>query len=392
MANDFSYFFAVIKREATRIFKDPVSLFISFVAPAVGILMLWWIFSAGVIRHLPIAVVNLDKTAVSDELSRMIDASPTVDITDQLSDLSSAHRLMNKGKLNAIVVIPADFEKDLIKGSSPCVAVYLNNTNVVAGGILKSSLQKTLSTFSTGAKMQLQMKKGYTEQQALARVMPIRFDNHVLFNPYTNYSYFLTLGLIPLIVVVVCFLGTLYAFGTEIKDGSSRELMQTANHNIHIAVIGKLLPHTLIYLLGMRMVSLVLIYMIGLPMYGNIWVILLSETALVLAYQSVALLFIAITSNMRLSLSLGSAYTMMALTFSGLTFPAFAMPKLAELLSYAFPFTFWLKIFMNETLRNIPHLELLPNFIGLLVFIALSFFSLNKLKRVFSEEKYWGKS
>lgn len=392
MGHQPSYFIAVLRRELTRIFKDPVTLFISFVAPVFGILMLWWIFSAGVIRDLPIAVVNNDHTATSIKLARMIDASPTVNIAENPLDLRAAKQLMDRGEVNAIVVLPAAFEKDIILGSAPSVAIYLNNVNVVSAGILKSSLQKTLTTFSTGVKMQLQMKKGYTEQQALARVMPIRFDTHVLFNPYTNYSYFLTLGLIPLIVVIVCFLGTLYAFGSEIKERTSTNLMKTANNNIFTAVLGKLLPHTFIYLLCMRLVSVIMIHKIGLPMYGNIWIILLAEIALVLAYQSVALVFIAITSNMRLSLSLGSAYTMMALTFSGLTFPAFAMPRIAELLSYAFPFTFWLKIFMNETLRSIDNTQLLSCFLGLFIFIVLSAFCFKKLKRIFTQEKYWGKS
>lgn len=392
MFNSFPYFTDVIKREATRIYKDPVTLFVSFVAPAFGIIMLWWIFSAGVIRDLPIAIVNQDNTALSDKVARMVEASPTVHILEELSDLSTAKSLMNRGKIKAIIVIPADFEKDLIQGTSPTLAVYIDNVNVVAGGVLKSSIQKTLSTFTVGAKMQLQMKKGYTEQQALARVMPIRFDNHVLFNPYINYSYFLTLGLIPLIVVVVCFLGTLYAFGSEIKEGTAKELMNTANGNIYTAIIGKMLPHTFIYLLSMRLVSLVMIHKIGLPMHGNIWIILFSETALIFAYQSVALVFIAITSNMRLSLSLGSAYTMMAMTFSGLTFPAIAMPKIAQILSYAFPFTFWLKIFMNETLRTIPHLQLWSSFLALFVFISLSLLTFNKLNRIFTQEKFWGKS
>lgn len=392
MFNQFPYFIDVIRRETIRIFKDPVTLFVSFVAPVFGIMMLWWIFSAGVIRDLPIAVVNQDHTALSDKVSRMVNASPTVNIIEELSDISSAQSLMRRGEISAIIVIPSDFEKDLIQGSSPTLSVYLNNVNVVAGGVLKSSIQKTLSTFTVGAKMQLQMKKGYTEQEALARVMPIRFDTHTLFNPYTNYSYFLTLGLIPLIVVVICFLGTLFAFGSEIKEGTSQDLMSTANGNIYTAVIGKILPHTFIYLLSMRLVSLVMIHKIGLPMHGNIWIILLSETALIFAYQSVALVFIAITSNMRLSLSLGSAYTMMALTFSGLTFPAFAMPKVAELLSYAFPFTFWLKIFMNETLRTVPNFQLWSSFLGLFIFILLSAFTFNKLNRVFTQEKYWGKS
>ncbi len=392
MANQFSYFIAVVRRETTRIFMNKVTLFISFVAPTIGIFMLWWIFSAGVIRDLPVALVNQDNTELSNKVARMLDASPAVEIAEKVTDLKSAKRLMQEGKIYAIVNIPEDFEKELIKGNSPVVSVYINNINVVSGGVLKASIQKTLTTFSTGVKLQIQMKKGYTEQQALERVMPIRFDTHVLFNPYINYSYFLTLGLIPLMVVIVCFLGTLYAFGSEIKEKTAKNLMNTANQNIFVAVIGKMLPHTFIYLLNMMVVSLVMIYKIGLPMHGNIWIITLSEIALIFAYQAIALIFIAITSNMRLSLSLGSAYTMMAFTFAGLTFPTFAMPKIAEWFSYIFPYSYWLKIFMNETLRTVPRVHLTQHFLGLLIFILLSGLFFKKLKRVFTEEKYWGKS
>lgn len=392
MANGLSYFIAVLRREATLIFKNKVTLFISFVAPLIGISMLWWIFSAGVIRDLPIAVVNHDQSPLGEKLVRMIETSPTINIVDEAPDLATAKQLMDKGIISAFIYIPQGLEEDIITGQSPCIPTYINNLNVVAGGLIKSSLQKTLSTFSAGVKLQVEMKKGYTEQQAMARALPIRFDTHVLFNPYVNYAYFLALGLIPLMVVVITFLGTIYAFGYEIKEGTSKQLLATANNNVFIAVIAKILPHTFIYLMHMMVVALVLIHKIGVPMHGNIWAILISQTMLILAYQSIALIFLAITSNMRLSLSLGSAYTMMALTFSGLTFPAFAMPKLTVWFSYLFPYTFWLELFMNTTLRSMPGINYAPYYLALLIFMLLSVFTFGKLKHVFSEEKYWGKS
>lgn len=392
MRNQLTYFFDVLRRETTRIYMDKVTLFISFVAPVIGIFMLWWIFSAGVIRDLPIAYVNQDQSQTSLKLGRMLDASPAIKITHYLSDLHNAQQLMLEGKINAIVLVSDNFEKKLYKSQSPIISVYTNQINVVCGGVLKSNIQTTLSTFNTGVKMQVQMKKGFTQQQALERVMPIRFDTHVLFNPYINYSYFLTLGLIPLMVVIVCFLGTLYAFGSELKEHTAGTLMDVAHQNIFIAISGKMLPHTFIYLLNMQAATLLMIFKIGIPLHGNIWIIMGSELALILAYQSLALVFLTLTSNLRLSLSLGSAYTMMALTFAGLTFPTFAMPKIAEWFSYAFPYSYWLKIFMNETLRSTPNVNLLQHFTGLIIFILLAGLFSKKTNKVFSDEKYWGKS
>lgn len=390
--NAFKNLFAVLGRETQRIAHDKVTLFISFVAPIFGIVMIWWIFSAGVIRDLPIAVVNQDHSNLSYKLTNMIEATAVAEIYSQPTDMESAQKLMKQGKVIGIVLIPNNFERDVVKGAAPTLTSYINNVNVVSGGLLKAAIQKVTSTLSTGIKMQIQMKKGYTQQEALARVMPIHFDNHLLFNPFTNYSYFLALGTIPIIIVIVCFLGTIYAFGSEIKDGTSKKLMETAGGNIYTAVIGKLLPHTLIYLLCIRLATVVLINKLGLPMHGNIWIIIGAELALILAYQSIALLFIAITSNMRLSLSLGSAYTMMALTFSGLTFPMIAMPKIVQLIANLFPYTFWLRIFMGETLRSIPNTQIILQFTSLFLFTLLGTLCFRKLEKIFTDETYWGKA
>ena len=392
MRKQFTYFIAVLRRETTRIYMNKVTLFISFVAPVIGIFMLWWIFSAGVIRDLPVAYVNQDHTQTSQQLDQMLDASPAIEVAYRLDDLASAEHLMKSGKINAIVMVGNDFEKTLYKGQSPTVNVYTNLINVVSGGVVKSNIQTVLSTFNTGVKMQVTMKKGYTQQQALERVMPIRFDTHILFNPYINYSYFLSVGLIPLIVIVVCFLGTLYAFGLELKERTAEQLMQVANQNIFIAISGKMLPHTFIYLLHMQAATLLIIIKIGVPLHGSMWLIMLSELILVLAYQAIAIVFLTLTSNLRLSLSLGSAYTMMALTFAGLTFPTFAMPKVAEWFSYAFPYSYWLRIFMNETLRSVANTQIIQDFTGLIIFILVAGLFTHKTHKVFSEEKYWGKS
>jgi len=112
---------------------------------------------------------------------------------------------------------------------------------------------------------------------------------------------------------------------------------------------------------------------------------------LIIAYQLLAVLFLNLTSNMRLSLSLGSAYTMMALTFSGLTFPAIGMPLIAKIFSWIFPYSFWLKILLGQSLRNEPLIEIVPQLFVLLLFIFSGILSFKGMKLKLSNSKYWGK-
>lgn len=387
----YSAFSRVIKREIDRISKNWILLFITLLAPTIAYLTITWMFTDGVVRNIPISLVDLDNTTLSRNITRKIEATPTTHIAFNSSSLFEAKNLMEKGFIDAVVVIPEGTEKNILSGSSTSIAVYINNTNVVKGGAVKSGLYKTLSTISAGIKVQTYIKKGFTEDQAISRAVPVKMNTHILFNPYTNYSYFLTLGLLPLMAVVFIFLGSVYALGQELKESTAGNLYETAEKSITVAITGKLLPYTFLFFVNMMLMNLIIFRILGTPLRGSIFAILLSELLLIVAYQLLAVLFLNLTSNMRLSLSLGSAYTMMALTFSGLTFPTMAMPLIAKIFSWIFPYTFWLKILLSQSLRNEPLIEIIPQLIVLLMFIISGILSFKGMKKKLSESKYWGK-
>ena len=379
----------VLRREVHRIAHSWILIFITVIGPMIAFLTIQWLFSAGVVRDLPIAVVDLDNTSFSSKVTRMIDAIPVCNVAYHLSSQEEARKMMEEGKIDAIVVLPVELERNVIKGTCPVIAVYINNTNVVKGGALKSGLYTTLSTISAGVKVQVAIKKGQTMEQAIEMARPVKTNVHLLFNPYGNYSYFLALGLLPLLSVVFIFLGTVYGIGIELKEGTSGELMELADHNISVALTGKVLPYSLLFFVDMMVMNILLMRTLGTPVNGSIFVILISELFLISAYQFLAVLFLKLTANLRLSLSLGSAYTMMALTFSGLTFPAIAMPLVAKLFSLIFPYTFWLKIFLSQTLRGEPASEVIIPFLAFLPFIIAGRLAFPGLKRKMTYPKYW---
>jgi ABC-2 type transport system permease protein len=150
-----------------------------------------------------------------------------------------------------------------------------------------------------------------------------------------------------------------------------------------------MLPYTFLFFMDMMVMNIILIKTLGTPLHGSLFLILVSEILLIISYQLLAILFLKLTANLRLSLSLGSAYTMMALTFSGLTFPSIAMPFLAKLFSLIFPYTFWLQIFMSETLRGEPISEVVVPFLAFIPFILGGILAFPGMKRKLTYHKYW---
>jgi len=381
----------VVQRELQRIRHKRTLWFITFIGPLVGFLLIAYIFSANVPRKLPIAVVDLDHTNLSRQMTRMVDATSIASVNRNFSDLLEAQKAMEKGNIEAVISIPNGTEKEILKGKSEKVALYVNNANVVKGGLLNSGIRKALGTLSLGIKLQVQMKSGMTQDQALTQVMPLQLRQILLFNPYTSYSYYLTAGFLPIILVVFVLLGTIYAIGQELYHGSGRNWIKSAGGSFSWALTGKLLPYTLIYLLLAQVMNVILFGFLEMPLRGNYHIILVSEILLILSYQFFAIFLLAVTSNMRLSLSLGSGYCMLALTYSGLTFPLMGMAHISQVFAGIFPYTYWLKILVSQSLRGEPASNGIWQMYPLWIFIIIGALFIPLLKYMLLNKKRWHK-
>lgn len=383
---------AVMQREAERIKKNPAYRFLLFVGPLLGILLLFFLFRQGVAKELPIAVVDGDNSSLSIKLNNALNASPDVEVVAKAGDVFQAQEWLKKGIVHGIVVLPKGLEKNVFQGVEAPVPVYVNGANVTVAGVVQRSVLTTLGTISGGIQFKKMMLAGNNAQQAMARVMPVNIQRHVLFNPYSNYGYFLNSAMLYFNLFLFAFMSSVYTFGNELKRGTGASLLEAGNNSVRLAVAGKLIPYTLIFS-GFAMLIAYLLYEIeGMPLKGSFILLFFGQFVTIIAYQMLGLLFVAATKNLRLSLSVGSAYIMMGITFSGLTFPMEGMPKLVQGFTAIFPFTWWEKLLISQSLRGAPIREALPYMCYILLFMLIGMACLKMYKRALSDSKYWGKS
>jgi ABC-2 type transport system permease protein len=383
-----SPFANVLKREIDRITGNWIYLFITLLGPLFSFIIVMNIFVAGVPSDMPVALVDNDNTALSRQLGRMVDATRTVKISADLPTLESARDQMMKGLVNAVLYIPSDFEKKIQSGKSQPIELFNNNSNVLKGSLIQSAIYKTAATMSTGVKLQVAMKQGIPQAQAMEQIYPLRLDQHILFNPYINYSYFLVTALMPLLLVVFTLLGTIYTMGMEIRHGTGKDWLKTANQNMIIALAGKFLPYLFLMLVNTGVMNYILAHHLGFALNGNWLTMMVGQTLMLIAYQAAAIILLSFSGNTRLALSLGSAYSMMALTFSGLTFPVFGMPLLAKIFAHLFPFYYWMQIFMSQGLRAAPVYQTAIPIIAMLLFILIGFLLTPRLKSIMTNKFY----
>jgi len=381
-------FVRVLDREIGRITSSKAYLFLTLLGPMVAFLLVINIFAAGVPSKLPIAVVDADYSSMSRKLTRMLDATRMTDVSQNLNSLFEGREAMLRGDIEGVLYIPSDFEKTVLKGESAQVQMYINNSNVLVGGLLKSTIYKVVATYSTGVKLQVAMKQGLPAEQALGQVHAVGIDSHVLFNPYINYSYFLVTALLPVLIVLFTLLGAIYSIGLELRDGTSIEWLKLSDNSILVALAAKLLPYVFLMLVNVAVMHYIIVAHMGFPLKGSWKAIMTAQFLMILAYQMVAVILLAITANTRLSLSLGSAYSMLALTFSGLTFPVFGMPLLGKILAQLFPFFHWMEVFMGQGMRGEPLVQTFQPMASLVLFILLGLMFFPRMKKVLSDPKF----
>ncbi len=387
----FKYTGNVLRREVVTLCIRPMWWLLAIALPLVSFAFFAVIFREGVPRNLPIAVVDYDHTDLSRKLVQMFDATATSMVACEPSSMDEAEELMMCGDVEAIVLIPRDFEKDILSNAQTEVVSYISGLNISVNGVLSKDLQTVVTTFSSGIEIQLLMKKGLSEKMAYAQMMPLRFDSHVLFNPYINYSYYLVPSFMPMMLMIFALMATIFVVGTELKESTAGEWMAAAGGRILPALVGKLLPTTGAMMALCLLMDTIMYKWIGVPMRGSHLLLLAGSFLFILAYQSIGLLFITVLSNMRLALSLGGGYSVLAFTFSGFTFPLMAMSGAMRALSHLFPFTLYTGLFLDLGMRGAPAVHSLGYFGGLALFVIVPLLCLPRLKKIATDKRYWGR-
>ena len=382
---------AVMQREVARLARQPMYLVLMVILPVVSFSFFALLFGQGAIRNIPIAVLDQDNTTLSRKVVQMIDEAPTALVAYGIQDMAEGERLMREGKVMAIVLVPPFFEKSILSNTQTHLENYVSGTNITVNGLLSKDIQTAVTTFSAGIQLQLLMKQGLTERQAMAQLMPVRFDKHVLFNPHINYGYYLAPSFMPMMLMIFVVMATIFAIGTELKLSTAREWLRTGGDSIWAALLGKVLPITAVMFLVSLVMLIINFKVVGTPLNGSLAVILVATLLFILSYQSISVLIVSLLANLRLSLSIGGGYSVLAFTFSGLTFPIMAMWEPMQWVSRIFPFTFYTDVFVDQMLRGTPWVYSLPDLCWMSLFIVLPLLCLPRLKRVSTEEKFWGR-
>ena len=361
---------AVIRRELRLMRQRPVYLLAS-----VGVMTFCMIFFLTLLRDripqdLPVGVVDLDESSLSRNFIRQLDAT-RIGETVGFSSYTEARKALQTGKISSFCVIPEGFYSDVLSNRQPVLTMYVNTLYFVGGALSYKELL-TLANLSSGAvQREVLRAKGPDDGSIMAQIQPIVIDSHNIGNPAADYRAFLCNALIPGVLETIIILVTVYALGSELKYGTSRHLLEKAGGSMTAAMLGKLIPYTVLFTMIGIICDLILYDRMGFPMAGSIWNMFLGTFLLVLASEAVAFFIVGTLPVLRLSISISALYSMLAFSLAGFSLPVEAMPPYIQGLSAAFPLRHFYLMYVQEGIFGSGFEGWYTQVIALMCFLAL---------------------
>ena len=379
------------RRERERIAINGEYRSVTMWLPLGVILFFSVFFSQEVVGSLPVAVVDEDNSHLSRRLVSMIRATHETALVEEVADMAEARSMLLAGEVAGVVEIADGFTRDVLSGATATVVYYDSGTNISTASLSSKGVQRAVASFGVGVALQRAEMEGVMPDEAMAQVMPIGSTTYALFNPWLNYAYYVGPCFWAMVLIIASMLSTIYAVGSELHYATSVEWLRSANGSLLAGIMGKLAPTTLILWMLTAVVGILLFGLFGVPMRGSRVVLIVGAMALIVAYQAVALAVVALTASFRLSLSLGGGYSVLAFTFSGVTFPTMAMIGWVQPFTMLFPYSYFMELYIDQAVRGSAWWYSMSKVAAMLLFCLLPLLVLGRLKRVLVNRRYWGK-
>ena len=367
-------------RELGILRRNHIYRFCMVLFPILVIFFFTSLLADGLPTSMPVGVVDLDNTSTSRALERRLDGFQMSHIVAHYPSVAEARKAMQRNEIYGFVYIPEGTTEKLLASRQPKISYYYSYTTLAAGALLMKDM-KTISILGSAAVGRATMRaKGFTDKQIETLLQPIYIDLHQIANPWTNYSVYITTFMVPGILMIFIFLISAYSIGTELKFATSKDWLALSDNNITIALVGKFLPQTLIWLAIVFGYEFYVFYHLGFPHLGSPWMLVLLGLLQVLAAQGFGIFAFGLMPSLRMSMSVCSLWAVLSISMAGAAFPVMAMDGALQSLSWLFPLRHYFMLYQTCVFNGFPLVESWFHFAALFGFMLLPWLVVKKIK------------
>jgi ABC-2 type transport system permease protein len=271
--------------ELRAVLADPGLVGLILFAPLIYGLLYPQPYLGQLLRDLPIAVVDQDHSDLSRAYVQALDADEALKVAVAPATVGEARTALDEHRIFAIVVIPRDTERDILKGDNAAVAAYVDSAfflvySRISQGISEANQSLDLAVAARGARAD-----GSLAHAALAKSSPVESLTEPLFNPTGGYASYVVPAAFILILQQTLFMGTASMGGAAFERGG--RMARRARGSVG-AMFGQALAHLCLAAPGLALYLVILPRVYGFSTLGRPLDLLLVAIPFVLSVSFLA--------------------------------------------------------------------------------------------------------
>lgn len=330
---------AISKKELIQIWRDPLSLAMAFLMPA----MLLFLFGYAItldVNNLRTVVYDLDRSSLSRELVSGFRESGYFKIVGYIQENKEIDRALNSGKAQIAVCIPEDFSENIKTGRMAELQVIVDgsdsNTATIALGYISA------------------ISELYSQKTRGIRTPPIIDPRiRVWYNPELKSRNFIIPGLIAVIMAVIAALLTSLTIAREWERGTMEQLISTPVKTPEL-ILGKLIPYFLIGFIDVAMSVLIAVFLFDVPLRGDIFLLMALSGIFLFGGLSLGILISIATKSQLVASQVSMVATFLpAFLLSGFMFAIANMPAALQAITYVIPARYFISILKGIFLKGL---------------------------------------
>ncbi len=351
---------ALLVKEFIQLRRDRLTFAMIIGIPIMQLLLFGLAINADP-KHLPTVVSISDPGPFSDSITSALANSGYFDVIKATNSPEEAHRLLDEGSTSFVVDIPANFSRDLLRGSSPQLLVEADATDPATA----SNAIGALSELAADA------LRDDLKGPLAARVQslpPFSVVVHRLYNPAVDTHYNIVPGLLGITLTMTMVLTTSLALTRERERGTYENLLAMPTHPVEI-MIGKIVPNIFVGLLQTALVLVAANLIFSVPTLGSVTVLWGAVILFISANLAVGYTFSTVAQNQLQAMQMVVFFLLPSILLSGFAFPFRGMPDWAQWVGEILPNTHFLRVVRGVLLKGNGLAQSWPDIWPLILFL-----------------------
>jgi ABC-2 type transport system permease protein len=367
---------AISRKEYYHLIRDFRSLYLAFIIPLLLILLFGYALSLDV-DNIQVVVVDHDRTDLSRDLIRRLDASSYFHVIGQVADDRVVNRYLDEGMASVAIILAPGWTADIRADRESPVQILIDGSDPNFAGITRSYLTAFMLRYNQNQLLD------FLNRQAMEPIQPpVEGRIRVWFNEDLESRNFIIPGIIAIIIMIVGAMLTSLVVAREYESGTM-ETIRSLPVPAAEFLTGKAIPYFVIGLIDVLVAILMGQLLFDVVMKSSFWLMILASSLYLGVALSLGLLISSVTKSQLVANQLAVLITYLpSLLLSNFVFPVENMPGILQLLTRIVPATYFIDILNGLYLRNLGISTLWPSYLILtIMFGALSVLNLIVLKK-----------